>query len=338
MSRYAKAHEHPQGPGDARPTALQIVDDEGLTGKLDDKVFLVTGVSSGIGIETMRALYATGGHVFGTVRNMEKGQKVVDEIEAKTQGGKITLVEMEMDSLTSIKKGVEALLKQSDKLNIIVNNAGVMATPEGKTKDGFETQFGTNHIGHFYLFQLLKHTLLESATPVFPSRVVSVSSFGHRSAPVRFDDYNFSQPDSYNPWVAYGQAKTANIYFSNEVERRYGSKHLHSTSLHPGGISTGLQVHIDPELMKGWDSPEVRAYMKSLEQGASTQVYAALSKEWASKGGRYLSNCVEEKPFAHPGEFMYIGDDGYAEWAYNAENESRLWKDSLKMVGLQDDQ
>ncbi|KAK5119975.1 hypothetical protein LTR85_007051 [Meristemomyces frigidus] len=338
MSRYAEAHQHPEGPGDVRPTALQIVEDEGLMGKLTDKVFLVTGVSSGIGIETMRALYATGGHVFGTVRNMEKGQKVVDDIKAKTQGGKMTLIEMELDHVASIKKGVEAFLKRSDQLSILVNNAGVMATPEGKTKDGLETQFGTNHIGHFYLFQLLKDTLLESATPEFPSRVVSVSSFGHRMAPVRFDDYNFSQPGSYNPWASYGQAKTANIYFSNELERRYGSKNLHSTSLHPGGISTGLQVHVDAELMKGWDSPEIRAYMKSPQQGASTQVYAALSKEWATKGGRYLSDCLEEKPFAHPGQSMFIGDDGYAEWAYNEENEKRLWQDSLKMVGLEEDQ
>ena len=158
-----------------------------------------------------------------------------------------------------------------------------MATPQGKTKDGFETQFGTNHIGHFYLFQLLKPTLLASSTPDFTSRVVSVSSFGHRGGPIRFHDYNFEK-EAYNPWVSYGQAKTANIYFANEIERRYGSKGLHATSLHPGGISTGLQVHVSSDMQAGWDSPEIRNYMKDTEQGAATSVYAALSEEWKNKG------------------------------------------------------
>lgn len=196
----------------------------------------------------------------------------------------------------------------------------------------------SSSIVHFYLFQLLKDTLLSSATPSFPSRVVSVSSFGHRNSEVRFDDYNFDQPNSYNPWLSYGQAKTANIYFSNEIERRYGGKNLHSTSLHPGGISTGLQVHVDAEAAAGWNTPEVQAYMKSPEQGAATSVYAALGEEWKSKGGRYLNNCVEEKPFAHPGNPMFVSDDGYETWAYDEAKAGRLWKDSLRLVGLGDDQ
>lgn len=218
-----------------------------------------------------------------------------------------------------------------------LTHPSVMATPEGKTKDGFETQFGTNHVGHFYLFQLLKDTLLKSATPDSPSRVVSVTSFGHRAGQIRFDDYNFSQPGSYNPWLSYGQAKTANIYLSNEIERRYGAKGVHSTSVHPGGINTGLQVHVGDPASIGWDTPEIQRCMKSAEQGAATSVYAALSEEWKRKGGRYLSNCVEEKPFTHDYP-AYVGDDGYETWAYNKENEKRLWKDSLKMVGLEDDQ
>ncbi|KAK5677323.1 hypothetical protein LTS10_009893 [Elasticomyces elasticus] len=340
MSRYAQAHENTKGPGDARPTALQIIDDEGLTGKLSDKVFLVTGVSSGIGIETMRALYATGGHVFGTVRNVEKGQKVVDEIKANTQGGKITLIEMDLESLASIKKGAESFLKQSDKLNILIGNAGVMATPEGKTKDGFETQFGTCHVSHFYLFQLLKDTLLKSSTPEFPSRVVSVSSIGHRAGGIRFDDCNFSKPGSYEPWTAYGQAKTANIYFANELERRYGSKGLHATSLHPGGIFTGLMQHLDAEQTAGWSTPEILNYMKNPEQGAATSIYAALSQEWANKGGKYLSKIVEQGPWdpRDRSQPTSIDHDGYESWAYDEENEKRLWKDSLKMTGLEDDQ
>lgn len=337
MSRYAEAHRDTKGPGDARPTALQVVEDEGLIGKLTDKVFVVTGVSSGIGVETLRALYATGAHVFGTVRNVPKGQEVVDEIIKNTPGGKITLVAMSLDDLSSVKQGAQDILSQTPTINGLVNNAGVMATPEGKTKDGFETQFGTCHVGHFYLFQLLKDSLLKSATPEFPSRVVSVSSFGHRTGGIRFDDYNFQGPGSYNKWISYGQAKTANIYFSNELERRYGSKHLHSTSLHPGGIWTGLQVHVQEDFKHHGDNPAVNNYMKSAAQGAATSVYAALSEEWKHKGGKYLSNCVEEKPFAKE-EAMAVGDDGYAVWAYDEDKEKRLWKDSLKMVGLEDDQ
>ncbi|EMC97101.1 hypothetical protein BAUCODRAFT_23481 [Baudoinia panamericana UAMH 10762] len=339
MSRYAASHVSTQGPGDARPTALQIVEDEGLTGKLVDKVFLVTGVSSGIGIETLRALYATGAHVYGTVRDMDKGEEVVRDIKAKGQGGEITLIPMEMDSLASIKKGAEQFLSQSKQLNGLIGNAGgsVMATPYGKTQDGFETQFGTNHIGHFYLFQLLKHALLDSSTPEFPSRVVSVSSMGHRCGEVRFDDYNFEDPDTYEAWTAYGQAKTANIYFANEIERRYGARGLHATSLHPGGIATALQRHLDPELLKGWANDEITRYMKSPEQGAATTVYAALSKEWANKGGKYLSNCVEQPAFDAPDGPLSLKSDGYERWAYDEEKASRLWRDSLRMVGLEDE-
>lgn len=123
-NRYTAAHQNTQGPGDARPTALQIVKDENLVGKLTDKVFVVTGVSSGIGIETMRALYATGAHVFGTVRNVAKGQQAVDEVKAKTEGGEITLIEMDQDSLASVRKGAEQILGQTKKVNVLVNNAG----------------------------------------------------------------------------------------------------------------------------------------------------------------------------------------------------------------------
>ena len=167
----------------------------------------------------MRALYATGGHVFGTVRNVEKGQKAVDDVKSRTKsGGKITLIEMDMESLASVRTAAESFLKQSKQLNILINNAGVMATPEGKTKDGFETQFGVNHLAHFLFFQLLKPTLLASSSADFPSRVVSVSSFGHRYGEVRFHDYNFTEEDSYNPSLSYGQSKTANIWLANEIE------------------------------------------------------------------------------------------------------------------------
>lgn len=228
-----------------------------------------------------------------------------------------------------------------------------MATPEGKTKDGFETQFGrpsslvqrleheltittgTNHVAHFLFFQLLKPALLASATPDFPSRVVSVTSYGHRMCPVRFDDYNFAT-EPYVPWAAYGQSKTANIYFANQLERLYGARDLHATSVHPGGIMTGLQVHV-PELEAMVEVPDVKAYMKNTEQGAATSVYAALGAEWKGKGGRYLSDCQEMGPFKGE-DPMQAGDDGYATWAYDQAAEERLWRESLEMVGMKADE
>jgi NAD(P)-dependent dehydrogenase (short-subunit alcohol dehydrogenase family) len=137
------------GPGDARPTALQIIEDEGLTGALTSKVFLITGVSSGIGIETLRALHATGAHIIGTVRNLEKGHKVVDEILTERKGGKITLVHMDLDSFASVRAGAAEILSLSEgRLNVLIANAGIMAVPFALTTDGYESQFATNHLGH----------------------------------------------------------------------------------------------------------------------------------------------------------------------------------------------
>lgn len=241
--RYAEQHKREKmtGPGDARPTALQIVKDEGLLdGKsLKDLTVLITGCSSGIGIETARAIYETGAKLFITARTKAKGEPTVKDIIENAKYNKseenIEIIELELDDLSSVKRAAEDFrVKSNGKLNILINNAGIMACPQSKTKDGFESQFGTNHLGHFYLFQLLKDLLLKSSTPKFQSRVISLASMAHLWGQVRFDDPNFEQEGSYNEWAAYGQAKTANIYFASEVERRYGSKGLHALSLHPG--------------------------------------------------------------------------------------------------------
>ncbi|KAH6908807.1 hypothetical protein BKA70DRAFT_1222394 [Coprinopsis sp. MPI-PUGE-AT-0042] len=345
MSRYGEAHKHEnlRGAGDARPTALQIIEDEGLIGKLSDKVFLVTGVSSGIGIETLRALHATGTHVYGTVRNVAKGQKVVNEIlaEKREGGGEIDLIELELDSFESVRKGAQDFLSKSGgKLNVIVANARVTHTPYGKTKDGFETQFGTNHLGHFLLFQLLKDALLASATPEFPSRYVSVTSLGHSFGSVKFDDYNFDKTE-YDGWVGYGQSKTANIWMANAIERHYGSQHLHATSVHPGGImeGSGLGKYLPIEKAGMFLTPEALRTYKSAAQGAATQVWAAVGKEWANKGGKYLSSCTEQISWEEKAKeegMFYMANDGYHPWAYDEAGEERLWKESFGMVGLEE--
>lgn len=213
-----------------------------------------------------------------------------------------------------------------------------MATPEGRTKDGWETQFGTNHLGHFQLFHLLKDTLLASATSEFPSHVVSVASIGHRDTPINFDNINLD--GIYNPWLAYGHAKTANIWFANELDRRYGGRNLHATSLHPGGIDSGLAVHVDdPAIHEMMAAPEVRNYCKSAEQGAATSVYAALSEEWKNKGGKYLSDCVEQGPFpVDEANWLSMVSDGYKPWAYDEAGEKKLWALSLKAIWAEEDQ
>lgn len=326
-SRYDAVHQNSKGPGDARPTALDIVKDEGLEGKLSDKVVLITGCSSGIGIETAKALNATSAKLFLGVRDTAKGQAALSDI---LKPGHVELLKMDLNSLESVRAAAEEFKTKSNTLNILINNAGVMATPEGKTADGFETQFGTNHLAHFLLFQLLKSTLIASSAPGFSSRVVCLSSSGHRGAGIQFDNYNFEKGD-YAPWTAYGQSKTANIYMANEIERRYGSKGLHGLSVMPGGIMTGLQVHVIEQISPGLEAAQ--KYMKSPEQGAATTVYAALSKEWEGRGGRYLEDCQEGQKTEDPSPLAV----GYHPRAYNEEGEKRLWTDSLKFVGIKDD-
>lgn len=220
-----------------------------------------------------------------------------------------------------------------------------MSTPaNSKTVDGFELQFGTNHLGHFLLFQLLQPLLVKSSMPDFHSRVVAVTSSGHRMAGIQWADINFEGPGRYNPRLAYAQSKTANIYMMNEIERRYGSGsgsghdsgnkkkgRVHGLSVHPGGIFTGLQKFVSDDVLDKLKEPETFRYMKSPEQGAATTVLAAVGKEWEGVGGKYLEDCKESGP-ARPDHRNV--DPGYAEHAFDQESAMRLWEVSLKMVGL----
>ncbi|KAH7136917.1 hypothetical protein B0J13DRAFT_609743 [Dactylonectria estremocensis] len=339
MSKYAAAHSNPKGPGDARPTALQIVEDENLIGKLSGKTVLITGANQGIGLEAVRALHATGATILMGVRDKVKGQKAIDDIRASDSASQapLHLIELSLDSLDSVRKGAKEVLAQTDKLNILVLNAGVMCTPKGKTIDGFETQFGIDHVGHFLLFQLLVPALLAASTPTFNSRVVSVASMAHRAGGIRFHDFNFDEPDSYDPMLAYGQAKTANIYLANEIERRYGDNGLHATSLHPGMIDTNLGQYLDEDTRNYMHTnPDFQKVLKSPAQGAATTVYAALSKDWEGKGGKYLSDCAEDSPVSPDASLMSL-ESGYASWAYDEEKAAELWAESNKLVGLEAD-
>ncbi|KAH7117108.1 short-chain dehydrogenase [Dendryphion nanum] len=328
-NRYASAHENPKGPGDARPTALQIVQDNDLIGKLTGKVAVVTGASSGIGIPTALALKATGARVFAAVRDLEKGKKALGEA---LEPGHLELVHLDLNSFDSVRKCAAEILSKTSTLNILINNAGIMATPEGRTADGHELQFGTNHLAHFLLFQLLKPALLASASPEFGSRVVSVSSVGHRNSEIHFD--NLKLEGIYQPWLAYGQAKLANVYLANEIERRYGSQNLHAFSLHPGGIWTGLQIHVEEQVAVWKDDPKAQTVIKSPEQGAATSIWAALDKSWEGKGGLYLEECQVSQPYPEGSTNML--ESGYATNAYDEEAEKKLWKVSSELVGVEE--
>ncbi|KAK1595088.1 short chain dehydrogenase [Colletotrichum navitas] len=335
LAPYYEQHSKNTGPGDSRPTAIQIIKDQGLVGKWAGKVVIVTGCSpGGLGPETARALHVAGADVYITARDAAKGDQVAKDILSDGKPGKVQVIEMDLGSLESVRRGAKEFLSKSDRLNVLINNAGVMACPQGKTVDGFETQFGTNHLGHFLLFQLLKPALLASSTPDFNSRVVSVSSLGHRQGRIQFEDFSFEGAVEYHPWTAYGQSKLANILFANELDRRYGPSGLHALSLHPGGIMTELQRHSAGRLEELLEDPEIARIMKTPEQGAATSVWAAVAAELEGKGGKYLEDVAEAEE-ATPEGFM--ARPGYAPSAYDPPTEKRLWIESLKLVGLEDD-
>jgi len=331
MPHYDEAHAKPNGPGDARPTALQIIKDENLENKLKGEVIVITGTSSGIGIETTRALATTGAILFLTARDTSKAQSALADI---FEPSRMHIIEMDQANLSSVRAAAAAILTRTPKVHLLLNNAGIMAIPDYRlTADGHELQFGTNHLSHFLFYKLLEPALLAAACSSRPSRVVSLASSAHNVCGINdSNNYNFEKGD-YDPSVAYAQSKTANIYMANEIERRYGSRHLHATSVHPGLVQTGLTQHMPPDAFKGME--HLYPTMKSVEQGAATSVWAAIGETWKHKGGKYLVDCAVAEPYKE-------GDDkytalGYAPHAYDVEKAERLWNDSLKLVGLPSD-
>ncbi|KUJ15233.1 NAD(P)-binding protein [Mollisia scopiformis] len=328
-SRYAEIHKNPKGPGDARPTALQILKDQNLGSRLQGKTILITGCSSGIGVETAKALHTTGAILYLTARNLNKAKEALADIVSSPR---VNLLELDLNSLASVRACAKEFLSQSPQLNIFIANAGVMATPEGRTEDGFETQFGTNHLAHFLLFNLLKSALLASSTPEFNSRAILLSSISHRISEPDFD--NLTLEGKYHSWVAYGASKTANLWTANEIERRYGTKGLHAWAVQPGGVLTNLAQHLPgeeaAEMMK---EPILLAMFKNPDQGASTSVWAAVASELEGQGGKFLDDCQISGP-AREGATTF--EHGTSTWAFDEVKEGKLWKKSLELVGLKD--
>ncbi|KAL4971455.1 short-chain dehydrogenase [Aspergillus desertorum] len=327
-TRYAKVHKNPQGPGDARPTALQIIQDEGLENELPDKAIFITGVSSGIGVETAKALAATGATLFLAARNLSKAREQLGDL---ADSPRVHLMELDLSSLSSVRKCACRFFEITDKLHIFIANAGIMATPEGRTEDGFETQFATNYLSHFLLFILLQPALLTGAkTSSTSSRAIFLSSTAHRYSPVLFDNYNFE--GIYDPWLAYGQSKSALIWAANEIDRRYAAQGIRAFSVQPGGIVTGLGQYLPKEeAEKMASNVELGPQWKSPAQGASTTVWGAVAQALEGVGGKYLEDAQIGWPY-DPAEGVWV--PGYAEHAFDPEAEGRLWDLSLKLVGL----
>ncbi|KAH6655754.1 hypothetical protein BKA67DRAFT_534670 [Truncatella angustata] len=332
MSRYAEAHKNPNGPGDARPTALQIVQDEGREGTMKDKVFFVTGCTSGIGVETARALAATGGRVFMLVNDLDNGKEAC---AAFLEPGRVELIEGDLASLSSVRSAAaEFREKSGGVLNVLVCNAGVMYIPKREeSPDGFETHLATNYLGHFLLFWLLRDLMLKSSRPEFNSRLVHVASASHQVIEIDFDDINFTKDGAYKPKDAYGQSKLAQIYMANQVDRLYGSQGIHAYSLMPGGIQTRITRFVPAAITEKMmaESEFLQKWFKSPEQGAGTTVIAALGKEWEGRGGVYLEDCEVAK--SQP---LIPSVKGVTDYAFDQEKEEKLWKYTVEALELED--
>ena len=299
-----------QTPFTATATAADVLAGVDLTGKLA----VVTGGASGIGLETARALAAAGASVVLAVRDADAGERAAEAIIASTKNARVRIAALDLAVRPSVR---DFIARWHEPIHMLVNNAGVMATPESRTPEGWELQFATNHFGHFALTRGL-HPHLAAAGG---ARVVAVSSGAHLMSDVVFDDVHFtSRP--YDPWLAYGQSKTANILFAVEASKRWAEDGITVNALHPGAINTALQRHVTlAELTSLRERYAGASYtFKTPEQGAATSVLLAASPLTDGVTGRYFVDCNEALPNV-PGTIT-----GVAPYALDADHAARLWE------------
>jgi NAD(P)-dependent dehydrogenase (short-subunit alcohol dehydrogenase family) len=311
--------------------------DEVLSGvNLHGKRILVTGVSAGLGIETARSLAAHGADVVGAARDLKKAKAATAQVrkDAAAAGGSFELVALDLASLKSVRASAEELLAKGQFFDVIIANAGVMATPFGHTADGFETQFGTNHLGHFVLVNRIVPLLRNG------SRLINLSSAGHRYSNVDLNDPNFERTP-YEPFVAYGRSKTANILFTVAFDRRHRGLGVRAAAVHPGVIETELARHVDPARLQALIDQITKERIatgkepfrwKTVPQGAATSVWTAVVAPAEVIGGKYCENC-------HVGEVVTDSatisgvSEGVRAYALDPNNAEALWKKSEEMVG-----
>ncbi|NYT40633.1 SDR family NAD(P)-dependent oxidoreductase [Sphingomonas sp. R-74633] len=308
--------------------------DEVLAGvDLSGKRVLVTGVSAGLGVETARVLAAHGAEVVGAARDLAKAERATQIVrDQAAHGGSLELIELDLASLASVRAAADKLVADGRQFDVVIANAGVMATPLGHTVDGFETQFGTNHLGHFVFVNRIALLIKDGG------RLVNLASSGHRYSDVNLDDPNFEHTP-YEPMVAYGRSKTANILFAVEFDRRHRDRGVRATALHPGGIQTELGRHTDTaridELLKTINA-ELAAQgqppfqWKTIPQGAATSVWAGFVAPADEVGGRYCENCHVSQ--VTDGVINPVSE-GVRGYALDPENARALWAKSEEMVG-----
>ncbi len=315
--------------------------DEVLAGvDLTGRRVVITGAATGLGRESARALAAHGASVTVLARSDERAAGAAAEVRALVPEALVDHGVVDLADLATVRAFADSYLESHDAVDILINNAGVMACPFGRTADGFEMQFGTNHLGHFLLTSVLAPALLRGDAP----RVVTLSSAGHSRSDVDLVDPNFETTE-YSPWVAYGRAKTANALFARELARRGGPHGLLSFSVHPGVIVTDLGRHLTDELMNDMaETARQRAAdfadpdagpaaagagleFKSIEAGAATQVWAATASELADHNGAYLADCGLGVLGANPGV------NGFMPYLLDDEHAAALWELSETLVG-----
>jgi len=312
--------QHKIGTGfGADSTAAEVIAGIDLTGKLA----LVTGGYSGIGIETTRALVNAGARVIVPARRVDVAREALSEIAG------VEVDALDLGDLDSVKAFAERFLATGRTLDLVINNAGVMACPETRVGPGWEAQFATNHLGHFALVNRLWPAVADGA------RVVALSSRGHFFSPIRWDDLQFEQ--GYDKWSAYGQAKTANVLFATKLNQLGAAKNVQAFAVHPGGIWTPLQRHLSREekIERGWidEDDNVLVKFKSPEQGAATTVFAATSPQLDGLGGVYLEDCdlADAVPVDADPATTWAGVKAYA---IDPEQADRLWTLSAELIGV----
>jgi NAD(P)-dependent dehydrogenase (short-subunit alcohol dehydrogenase family) len=302
-------------------TSDEVLEGIDLTGKRA----LVTGASAGLGVETARALAAHGAEVIGSARDLQKARSATAAISA-AYGSRFSLLQLDLANLASVKAAADELRASGKKLDLLIANAGVMATPMGCTTDGFETQFGTNHLGHF----LLINRLADLINP--GGRVVCVSSVGHQFGDLNLQDPNYQQRP-YDPIEAYGAAKTAVNLFVVEFDRRQQARGVRAVAIHPGGILTQLARHMTPQLIEQMiakvkseseTSSAQRGY-KSVPQGAATTLWAATAPA-ELVAGRYCEDCAVAQVAAT--------GSGVRPYSIDPQRAKQLWSISEQLVGL----
>jgi NAD(P)-dependent dehydrogenase (short-subunit alcohol dehydrogenase family) len=301
-------------------TTTEVISGVDLSGK----TAVVTGASAGLGIETARVLAGAGARVIMAARDQQKLQAAVEQVSAANAGARLETLLLDLADLASVRTAAAELLERCPRIDLLINNAGVMACPLAHTRDCFELQFGTNHLGHFLFTCLLVPGLLAAA----PARVVNLSSAGHKLGGVDLDDPNFERRE-YDKWLAYGQSKTANVQFSVALNARLAARGVTANAVHPGMIMTELGRHLQPEDIEALQasSASLDTAFKSIPAGAATSVWAATSAALDGRGGLYLEDCHVAGPVSADNPA-----GGYTDYALDAEAAQGLWQLSERLV------